>query len=173
MKAGLGEIHGLAVDTKNAADPFFIGVFISLSNGTHQNRDWHMGLFGPPGDPNDHLSPQALRVDPSLAGVDHLGPAQQRIKMDRVQHCRDSGAELCPQKSGHTGAHSTGCSAAGQTVNGNSHIPPDHGGSMAQSFIQPSDHGRVCSFLRGEHKSGPFLPIQRVVDIAHHGDFRA
>ena len=111
-----------------------------------------------------------MGVDFPLAGEHHIRPWEKAVKAHGVQHRVDAHAQLGPAEGRHAKAQASGGPGPWQVGEVPAQAAGGHLPQVAQASVQAGHHGRVRALLGGEHRGGPRLPIEGVVNVAHGGE---
>ena len=173
---GCAVVHGLAVDGEHGGDAGIrVGAdgFYFLRHAARDDGHRHALPFGPFADAADHLAPDALAVEPALAGDDQIAVLQLSVKVHQIQHRLNAGAEGAVQKRQDAGTEGSGGPGAGHIRYSAVQFPLDHGVQGFQLAVQEFHHGRVRPFLGAEDIRRPSGTVHGVVNVTHGGEIHS
>ena len=113
VRHGLLQRHQQWVDGEDAAHTGLIDCGDGQFAAAYQRCHRYAQPFGPASNAYDHLAPETLAVQPSLAGDDQVRIRRQPVKTHQLQHRLNTHLQLSSQKGGASRAKASGRTAAG------------------------------------------------------------
>lgn len=98
VRHGLRQRHQLWVDGEDAAHTGLIDCGGGQLAAAYQCCHRYAQPFGPASNAYDHLAPETLAVQPSLAGDDQVRIRRQPVKIHQFQHRLNTHLQLSSQK---------------------------------------------------------------------------